>query len=139
MLFGERVRFLREQNNLSQVEIHNRTGLPTKYLFKIECSRAVPSLEVIRKIASALGTSVAELHRGVEETPTKAPSDSSNAVRTLTQPNNHLRHREILSRLVPRNQEKDRRVLVGLTREMNGDVGHSRPEERPSNSCKEDQ
>lgn len=62
MDFGERLRELRKQRNLSQRELAALVGIDFTYLSKIEVGNmAPPSEAVIRKLARALGADEDEL------------------------------------------------------------------------------
>ena len=52
---GERIRFLREAQGLSQGDIERATGLLRCYTSRVEHGHTVPSLETLERFASALG------------------------------------------------------------------------------------
>jgi transcriptional regulator with XRE-family HTH domain len=54
MVISERLKRLREAQNLSQGDIQERTGLFRCYLSRLENGRTVPSIETLEKIARAL-------------------------------------------------------------------------------------
>jgi transcriptional regulator with XRE-family HTH domain len=54
MVIGERLRELREQKNLSQGHIEQKTGLLRCYVSRVENGHTVPSLETLEKFANAL-------------------------------------------------------------------------------------
>jgi len=54
MLIGPRLRELREQRNLSQGDITEAIGLPRSYISRIENGHAVPSVETLQRLATAL-------------------------------------------------------------------------------------
>ena len=54
MIIGDRLRVLREEQNLSQGDIEKRTGLLRCYLSRVENGHTVPSLETLEKLARAL-------------------------------------------------------------------------------------
>ena len=53
MIIGDRLRALREEQNLSQRDIEKRTGLHRCYLSRVENGHTVPSLETLEKLARA--------------------------------------------------------------------------------------
>lgn len=59
--FGERLRGLREARGQSATELAGRAELSRRYLFEAEAGRANPSLEVLARLARALGVPLAEL------------------------------------------------------------------------------
>jgi transcriptional regulator with XRE-family HTH domain len=54
MVVGERLRQLREQKNLSQGDIEERTGLLRCYVSRVENGHTVPAVETLEKFARAL-------------------------------------------------------------------------------------
>lgn len=59
--FAERVRFLREEQNISQEKLAERAGLHRTYIGMVERLERNPSLICIHKIANGLGVDVKEL------------------------------------------------------------------------------
>ena len=64
---GARIRMLRQSHRLSQEELADRTGLHPTYIAKIELGLRLPSLEVLSRLAAALGTSVASIVEAMEQ------------------------------------------------------------------------
>ena len=60
-IFGERLRGLRKEEELSQEEISKKAGLDRTYVGKIERGEKSPSLETIEKLAISLNTEMKEL------------------------------------------------------------------------------
>lgn len=54
MDIGERLRGIREEKNLSQGEVEERSGLLRCYISRVENGHTVPSLETLEKMARAL-------------------------------------------------------------------------------------
>jgi transcriptional regulator with XRE-family HTH domain len=69
MIIGDRLRELREQKNLSQGEIENRTGLLRCYISRVENGHTVPAFETIEKFARALEVPLYQLFYDGEEPP----------------------------------------------------------------------
>ena len=59
--FAERVRFLREEQDISQEKLAERAGLHRTYIGVVERLERNPSLSCIDKIANGLGVDVKEL------------------------------------------------------------------------------
>lgn len=60
--FGAMLKTLREQKGLTQVELAERAGIVQGYLAMIESGeRKNPSLDVLKRIAKALGVPLTEL------------------------------------------------------------------------------
>jgi transcriptional regulator with XRE-family HTH domain len=69
MLIGERLKFLREQRNLSQGDIEKRTGRMRVYVSRVENGHTVPSIETLEKMARALEVPMYVLFYDGEEPP----------------------------------------------------------------------
>src|SRR5208337_151665 len=69
MMIGERLRTLREQKNLSQGDIENRTGLLRCYISRVENGHTVPAVETLEKMARALEVPLYQLFYEGEEPP----------------------------------------------------------------------
>ena len=67
MIIGERLRSLREQKNLSQGDIENRTGLLRCYISRVENGHTVPAVETLEKLARALEVPLYQLFYDGEE------------------------------------------------------------------------
>jgi transcriptional regulator with XRE-family HTH domain len=67
MIIGERLRTLREQKNLSQGDIENRTGLLRCYISRVENGHTVPAVETLEKLARALEVPLYQLFYDGEE------------------------------------------------------------------------
>ena len=59
--FGEKVRSLRKQINISQEELAFRAGLHKNYVSDVECGRRNVSLKAIEQFAEGLDVSLKEL------------------------------------------------------------------------------
>lgn len=60
-VFGKRVRELRKERELSQIELAAKVGIDRSYMGFLERGERNPSLEVITKIAEALSVTPDEL------------------------------------------------------------------------------
>jgi DNA-binding XRE family transcriptional regulator len=56
-----KIRTLREQANLTQVELAEKSGLPQSHISRLEGGKHSPSRVTLEKIAAALGVPVSEL------------------------------------------------------------------------------
>lgn len=61
MLIGQRLRALRESQNLSQGDIEKRSGLFRAYLSRVENGQTVPTIDTLEKYASALNVPLYQL------------------------------------------------------------------------------
>jgi len=69
MTLGEKIVKLRSEKGLSSVQLTQTTGLSRGYLWQLETGgKTNPSLDILQKLARALGVTVSEL----SETPTAA-------------------------------------------------------------------
>ena len=59
--FGKRVRALRAEAGLSQEKLAEKAGMHPTYLSDIERGQRNPTLEVISRLAKALGVRIREL------------------------------------------------------------------------------
>jgi transcriptional regulator with XRE-family HTH domain len=120
MIIGERLRSLREEKNLSQGDIEQRTGMLRCYISRVENGHTVPSVETLEKFARALEIPIYLLFYEDGEPPKipallkrKGPNevlwgDSGKSSRFL------VKFRRNLGAL----KEGDRRLLMHLAHEM---------------------
>ena len=66
---GMRIRFLRQQLRWSQEDLASNANINKNYISDLENGRRNPSLEILERIASTFGISLAELFKGVETIP----------------------------------------------------------------------
>jgi transcriptional regulator with XRE-family HTH domain len=69
MLIGARLRQLREQKQMSQGDIEERTRLLRSYISRVENGHIVPSLETLERFARALDVPLYQLFFSPEEAP----------------------------------------------------------------------
>ena len=69
MVISDRSRAIREQKDLSQVDIEQRTGLKRCYVSRVENGHTVPSIETLEKLARALEVPMYQLFYEGEEPP----------------------------------------------------------------------
>lgn len=80
MTLGSRIRELRQERRMSQIELARRAGLSPSYVSKLEADRyRRPSAEALLRLALALNVAVEELYRAAgypvaaEEAPATDP------------------------------------------------------------------
>ena len=66
MKLGQRLRFIRRENQLTLKELSERSGLSVPYLSDMERGVVNPSVDTLRKVAAAYNISVKDLISGVE-------------------------------------------------------------------------
>jgi transcriptional regulator with XRE-family HTH domain len=64
---GSRLKELRLQKFLTQVELAERAGISQRAITQIERDRVEPHITTMRKLAAALGVEPQELMRGSDE------------------------------------------------------------------------
>jgi transcriptional regulator with XRE-family HTH domain len=69
MVIGERLRELREEKDLSQGDIEQRTGLLRCYISRVENGHTVPAIETLEKMARALEVPMYQLFYDGEKPP----------------------------------------------------------------------
>ena len=62
---GARIRFLREQNGLTQVSFANMVNVERAYLSKIESGERNPSIGMLERIAGGIDMSLSEFLEGI--------------------------------------------------------------------------
>lgn len=82
---GERIREFRQQRNLSQGDIEQKTGLLRCYLSRVENGHTTPSLQTLNKIARALDMPLAQFFDAAQSGEPILPVLSEEAVAFLTQ------------------------------------------------------
>ena len=69
MVISDRLRAIREQKDLSQGDIEERTGLKRCYVSRVENGHTVPSIETLEKLARALEVPLYQLFYEGDEPP----------------------------------------------------------------------
>jgi len=65
--FGERVKQLRSERNLTQPQLAQAIGIEQSYLSKLENDKSIPSADIFQAILKAFGVDVATFLEGVDE------------------------------------------------------------------------
>ncbi|MGD0907661.1 MAG: helix-turn-helix transcriptional regulator [Candidatus Acidiferrales bacterium] len=120
MVIGDRLKQLREEKNLSQGEIENRTGLLRCYISRVENGHTVPAFETIEKFARALEVPLYQLFYD-GEAPPPMPNiykrrNAGDAVWGST--GKEARLLEKFRQLLSRTNEGDRKLLFFMARKM---------------------
>jgi transcriptional regulator with XRE-family HTH domain len=66
-LFGEAIRRRRERADLSQEQLGQAAGITRNYVGMVERGENAPTVVVLHQLAKALGTTMAEIVKEVEE------------------------------------------------------------------------
>lgn len=67
MSIGERIKSLRKQNKLTQVELAKKSNISRSYLADIENDRYNPSLETLKALSNSLNANLSDLVSGENE------------------------------------------------------------------------
>jgi transcriptional regulator with XRE-family HTH domain len=118
MVIGDRLKELREEKDLSQGDIEQRTGLLRCYISRVENGHTVPAIETLEKMARALGVPMYQLFYDGEKPPkplnlpkgktTGEWGESGKDAKTLA------RFRTFLGRT----SDKDRKTLLFMAQKM---------------------
>jgi transcriptional regulator with XRE-family HTH domain len=117
MVISDRLRAIREQKDLSQGDIEERTGLKRCYVSRVENGHTVPSIETLEKLARALEIPMYQLFYD-GEAPPKPPSlppgmsADSDEWGSAGEPARFFRRlRQVLARL----SDGDRKLIMYMT------------------------
>ena len=122
MLIGTRLRQLREQKQLSQGDIEERTGLLRCYVSRVENGHTVPSLETLERFAGVLDVPLYQLFFSGDEAPPTPNLTPRKTLDELTKDNGDkevdaqflLKLRNLLNRLA----EPDRDVILSVAKRL---------------------
>ena len=122
MLIGTRLRQLREQKQMSQGDIEERTGLLRCYVSRVENGHTVPSLETLERFAGVLDVPLYQLFYSGDEAPPTPNLTPRKSLEELTSDNGEngqdvqflLKLRYLLARLT----EPDRDVLLSVAKRL---------------------
>jgi transcriptional regulator with XRE-family HTH domain len=121
MILSERLRLIREQKNLTQGDIEQRTGLKRSYVSRLEHGRTIPSLATLEKFAQALEVPLYHFFYDGNEPPKTASLPQ--AVQSADgdhwgRDGESARYVHRLSLLLRRISENDRKMLVHFAAQL---------------------
>ena len=116
MVIGEKLRFLREQKNLSQGDIEKRTGLSALLYFSVENGHTVPSVDTLEKMARALEVPMYRLFTDDERV--KAPNIPGELTPRRAANPEQERLLRSFAKLFARMDEKSRGLLIHVAAKM---------------------
>jgi transcriptional regulator with XRE-family HTH domain len=120
MMIGNRLRAIREEKNLSQGDIEQRTGLLRCYISRVENGHTVPAIETLEKLARALDIPLYQLFYDGDKLPALPnPSAKDKAAEKDWASSGKwsrfmLRVQDLVGRMDPR----DRQLLLFMTEKM---------------------
>ena len=120
MIIGQRLKEIREQKNMSQGDVEDRTGLLRCYVSRVENGHTVPAFETIEKFARALEVPLYQLFYDGEEPPPmpniiKRKSAGEIAWGTTGK---EARRLEKFRLLLSRTSESDRKLLFFMAQKL---------------------
>ena len=124
MVIGDRLRELREEKELSQGDIEQRTGLLRCYLSRVENGHTVPSVDTLEKIAKAMEIPLYRLFYDGEQPP-KPPALPKHSVDDNGGWGHSGKGKKMLARfrkLLSQADEKDKKLLLMIAQKMAGRV-----------------
>lgn len=120
MIIGDRLRELREANELSQGDIEKRTGLLRCYISRVENGHTVPAIETLEKLVRAFEIPLYQLFYDGNEPP-KLP----NLLKRKTPDNiafgsngKQSRYLHKLTRCLSKAEEADRKLIIVIPQKM---------------------
>jgi len=118
MEIGHKLRELREEKHLSQVDIGKRAGLLQCYVSRVERGRTIPNVETLEKFANVLGIPLYRLFTDGEfvRMPKLLPTDSRTARQARRRKNFDDLHQ--FAKAFRRMDERRQDLLVDLARKM---------------------
>jgi len=116
MDIGERLRGIREEKNLSQGEVEERSGLLRCYISRVENGHTVPSLETLEKMARALEMPLYQLMYDGPE----APAGNGDATHSdeWGSTGKDVRFMNKLRRALAKMKEGDRALLLSFAEKI---------------------
>jgi transcriptional regulator with XRE-family HTH domain len=116
MVIGEKVKLLREQKNLSQGDIEERTGLLRCYISRVENGHTVPSVDTLEKLARALEVPMYRLF--TDEDHVKKPNIPAEIVPRRATNSKQERVLRAFAKLFARMDERSRGILIHMASKM---------------------
>ena len=117
MDIANRLRYLREEKNLSQGDIEQRTGLLRCYISRVENGHTVPAIETLEKMARALEMPLYALMYEGEEPPALPPR-AGKRPEEWGSVGKDARYLDKLCRSLSKMSERDRELLLNFAGKM---------------------
>jgi transcriptional regulator with XRE-family HTH domain len=120
MVIGDRIRYYREEKNLTQFDIEKRTGLLRAYISRVENGHTIPSIETIEKFARALEIPIYQLFYEGEKPPALAnllrPKSGDHG--TFGYSRKEARYLKQFQRALGKASPRNRLLLLGLAKQL---------------------
>ena len=118
---GQRIRELRKQKGLSQRGMEGVSGLHACYISRVEHGHSVPTLETLEKFAKALDVPLYRLfYSGEQPPPTPRLTPRKTLEELAAETKSEARFFSRLKSLFRSLADSDRKVLLGLARQLAG-------------------
>lgn len=114
MNIGYRLRSIREEKNLSQGDIEQRTGLLRCYISRVENGHTVPAVETLEKIARAFEMPLYQVMYDGDEPPRPIAAGRNGAAPEWGSVGKDARFLGKLQQCLAKMPEKDRGLLLGF-------------------------
>jgi transcriptional regulator with XRE-family HTH domain len=112
MVIGERLKLLREQQEMSQGDIEKRTDRLRCYFSRLENGHTVPAIDTLEKIAQALKVPMYRLF--TDDAAVHKPNIPSQKNPSRAVNNEYARYVRALTKLFSRMSEKNRVLLLHM-------------------------
>ena len=119
MVIGERLRELREDKDLSQGDIEQRTGLLRCYISRVENGHTVPAIETLEKMARALEVLMYQLFYDGDKPP--KPLNVMKGIAGASEWGESGKDQKLLNRFrvfLGKASERDRKTLLYMAQKM---------------------
>jgi transcriptional regulator with XRE-family HTH domain len=119
MVIGDRLRELREEKDLSQGDIEQRTGLLRCYISRVENGHTVPAIETLEKMARALEVPMYQLFYDGEKPP--KPLSVMRGIAGAAEWGESGKDAKLLNRFrvfLAKASERDRKTLLYMAQKM---------------------
>ena len=122
MVIADRLKALREERNMSQGDIEERTGLLRCYISRVENGHTVPAIETLEKLARALEVPLYQLFYDGEEPPQlpNLPKRKSGDDIAWGSAGKDARFLNKLRRLLSKTDEDDRKLVLYMAQKVAG-------------------
>jgi transcriptional regulator with XRE-family HTH domain len=135
MVIGDRLKTLREEKDLSQGDIEERTGLLRCYVSRVENGHTVPSVETLEKFARALELPLYHLMFDGDKPPAPPKSIKRSTEGSLeSSRSGALLMRKMLPLLAKMNQD-DRNLILFLAGRVSKKQGGAKSGRKPASSA----
>jgi transcriptional regulator with XRE-family HTH domain len=115
MVIGDRLKALREHQNMSQGDVEKRTGMLRCYVSRVENGHSVPSIETLEKFARALEVPMYQLFYDGEKPPVLKVAETDNGWGNTGHDKRTL---ERFRRLLRRTSAGDMKLLLFMAQKM---------------------